>query len=167
MDLVLDLNTSTNWIPIWSAELSILSSTPEINKLNPFPKIQVPFLVSSPIVAIYADHPDLEQSWHFGGNIIQKIQTGITVGGSPDSSAGWKKFFLREINLIFFERIATTYAIELQIPWWIRNLNVQLWGYGGTISSDTRLRLEEIQETLVEIQSQLGSGSSSIEPFEG
>jgi hypothetical protein len=165
MDLVLDLNTSTNWVQIWEAQLSIINSTPELNKLNPFPKIKVPFLASSPILAIYSNHPTLKPSWNFGGYAVQSIQTGITVGGTPDSAAVRKKFFLREITLIFFERISTTYAIELLIPWWIRDLNVTIWGYNGIISSNTEIRLIEIQAALAALQQQVGSGGSSIEPL--
>jgi hypothetical protein len=165
MDLILDLNTSTNWVEIWNTQLTIQSSTPEINKLNPFPRVKVPFLVSSPIIAIYSDHPSLKPSWNFGGYMIQSIQTGLTVGGNPDSQANLKKFFLRRINLIFFEKISTTYAIELSIPWWIRNLDVIIWSYTGIRSSEINLTLEEIQASLVEIKLGLNSSGSSSEPF--
>lgn len=129
----------------------IFSTT--LERFFPIPEQAISILATSEIVGIYCESESAKAGWKLGATVLQKFQTGIFVGGSPDSYINAAKIWLNQITLINFPKIAEEYAIAFRIPFWIRDLTVSVWFYTGEIADSVEDSLGRIEESLVDPQS--------------
>ena len=104
--------------------------------------------MESTIIAVYCESSSAEPSWKYGGRVFQKIFTGLTVGGSAESRVGTAKIWLNEIEVIFFQKVTSTYRLVFNIPYWIRNITVSVYEYTGPIQDTVDSDLQEIKTSL-------------------
>jgi len=126
--MVIQLQSNANfWNQIWF--VSILKS------LEPLPRQVCPILLTSPVILTFLNFPS---GFHFGksgGQIIQKISTGLTVGGGQDAIVGFpKKCIIGEPQLHLFG-IQSTYSLSFDLYTYIAdNGNLSVWEYTGEIN---------------------------------
>jgi hypothetical protein len=132
---VVELNNSNNWESIYSTNVNAVSVVMQNGKrlINPIPEIVVPVVLDKFILAVsvVTDVP-AESEWRFAGYINQKINTGLVIGGGQDAtSINGRSLFLDRINLIFFQKISTSYAVSVRVPKWFPSAGVNIWQYTG------------------------------------
>lgn len=149
MAIVYDFGNSASWSFLWSgSETAEPIPHPVFEKYYTIPDVVVPIQLSSPICAVYAESNTDPGTWRFGGTAFYKIGTGITTGGVPDSFVASRKFYLKQINIIRFQRLATSWTLVLRIPYWIRHIDLSVWEYTGLIEDTIETSLEEIKTLL-------------------
>jgi hypothetical protein len=130
MTRVLALNNANNWESIYSynATAGILSD----NSYIPIPPVIAPVFIESDIIAVYTNtNVPSGRKWFRGGRVEQRLNTGITVGGNPDSTASVQYLILKEINIIFFPKLTSSYSLKFYFPTYFKNIELQVWQYTG------------------------------------
>jgi hypothetical protein len=103
--------------------------------LDPLPGQICPILFTSPVILTFLN---FSGGFHFGksgGQIIQKISTGLVVGGGQDAIVGFpKKCIIGEPQLHLFN-IQTTYSLSFDLYTYIAdNGSLAVWEYIGEIN---------------------------------
>lgn len=156
MSIVYDFSNSQNWQLGWSGE-KIAPDVPNdsLNRYYPIEDFTVPVQFDTPVVAIYLESDTDPGRWIRGGFAKQKISTGITGGGGLDAFSQAVPLRLREINLVQFPQITTSYGITLSIPYWLRHIEVTVYQYVGTI-------VDTIEDKLIECCDELNADIEQV-----
>lgn len=160
---VVELNNSANWEILYSTNISAvqLPTTSGGFKLVPIPPIIPPLILENYILAISieTDVPN-NSTWRFAGDLLQKINTGLVIGGGQDATFSRRQaLFLNQINLVLFDRISTAYSLEIRVPPWFPRAEVNLWEYTG---SDTTEEIIYLQEEFGNINSKLDAIQAAL-----
>lgn len=136
-NLVLQLGNSANWQQLYSTSVNAVSLGAG-SAFAPIGTILVPILIESHIIAVSVTCANAKDTWYFGGLISQKINLGLTVGGLPDSDGVQKsKLYLNGLTLLILPKLTSSYAVEVEVPQWFRQVSLIIWQYVGTISDTT------------------------------
>jgi hypothetical protein len=65
-----------------------------------------------------------------------------------DSFAAARRFYLKQINILRFQRLATNWTLVLRVPYWFRHIDLTVWQYTGLIEDTTETQLDQIQADL-------------------
>lgn len=149
MAIIFDFANSQNWNLSWSGSRTAPPTpAPQLGRYFPIEDFTVPVQFQTPVLAIYLTSTTDPGRWIRGGFAKQKIRTGILGGGSPDTFSQALPLRLREINLLQFAQITTSYAVTLSIPYWLRQIDVTIYEYTGTITDTVEQKLIECCEDL-------------------
>jgi hypothetical protein len=149
---ILNLSDSSKWQSLWFGSFSALGLPDKPGYHYPIDPILVPVLLEARIIAVTATSATAKSRWTYAGKARQKIQTGITVGGVVDAaSVSVKKLSLDKVNLIVFNALTPTYALEIEPIWWLADITLSVWAYTGIDSDTTTEQLNRIELTLNEI----------------
>jgi hypothetical protein len=102
--------------------------------IEPLPRQVCPILLTSPVILTFLNFPS---GFHFGkngGQVIQKISTGLIVGGGQDAIVNFpKKCIIGEPQLHLFP-VQSTYSLSFDLYTYIADDgNLSVWEYtGGT-----------------------------------
>jgi len=153
MTITYQISNSANWNQIWSTTRTAQSVEPSVlEKYYPIPEIVAPFQFDNPILAVYADSNSAEEHWKLAGKAQQKVLTGLVVGGTPETVTAIKRIWLKQISLLIFPRLASTYTLGFNIPYWLRDINLIVWEYVGPINDSIDQKLTAIQSDLATLQ---------------
>lgn len=147
----LDLSNSALWNLVWSANVQAELVANKARYL-PIPPIEVPLLLDTNIVAVLLESSTAPPSWKFAAFLNQKIATGITVGGLNETQTYQEKIWLNRISLIILPRLASTYSVVFNIPYWFYTMSLKLWVYQG---EDRIEPIDEVRDTLLNIDRKL------------
>ncbi len=152
----LQLSNADNWEQIYNISVSAVFITPTVPAK--IPKITVPFLIDTHVLAIYITTSVPEgRNWNFAGYLNQEFNLGLTVGGTPEADElSIRKLFLNRIKLIIFPKITPTYSVSFDIPKWFTNVSITVWKYiGPDYDTVENVLTQEIQPTLAQIESKI------------
>lgn len=150
---ILNLSDSSKWQSLWSGSFSALGIAGKPGYHYPIDPILVPVLLESRIIAITATSATAKPKWWYAGKVRQIIQTGITVGGVVDAaSVNVKKLSLDKINLLIFQPLTPTYALEFEPIWWLDVIELSVWAYTGVDSDTVTQQLDRIELAIDEIE---------------
>lgn len=150
---ILQLQNGSNWTSIWSYSAQAASAPDaRLGSTLAIPPVTVPFLLENNIIAIAVTSPSAPSTWRFGGRLAKKISTGIVTGGLPDTTVSDRKTLLvNRINLLRFTRLTDTYALEIEPPYYFKDIALNLWIYTGVDSDTTSEQLNRIEFAVDEI----------------
>lgn len=102
--------------------------------LDPLPRQICPVLLTSPVILTFLNFPS---GFHFGrsgGQILQKISTGLVVGGGQDAIVSFpKKCIIGEPQLHLFN-VQATYSLSFDLYTYVADTgNLAVWEYTGEI----------------------------------
>lgn len=151
--IIFDAGDSSKWNPLWNTTVNSVS-TPDNRRYYPIPDIEVPFILNSRIIAIYADSETMRPQWKSAGFVNQKVRTGITVGGQTDAKFnGSQRILLKQINILEIPVISITpeYSITFTVHSWHEDMSLQLWEFTGDVLDTTEnLLIEGIARRIIE-----------------
>ena len=126
--MTIQLQPNANlWNQIWFVSIP--------KSLEPLPRQVCPILLTSPVILTFLNFPS---GFHFGksgGEVIQKISTGLVVGGGQDAIVGSpKKCIIGEPQLHLFD-VQSTYSLSFDLYTYIADDgNLSVWEHTGEIS---------------------------------
>jgi hypothetical protein len=148
MALIFDTANSTKWELIFSDSYEaplIPGNTPLLEKYYPIEPITIPYTINSNLVAIFATSENAESHWKYAGQVIQKISLGITVGGVPTGVLSVKKFYLNQWSLLrYLDTYSSDYALQINIPYWLRDISLTLYGYSAPVVDSHEVLLNQL-----------------------
>ena len=105
--------------------------------LEPLPRQICPVLLTSPVILCFLNFPSGFHAGKSGGQLIQKISTGLTVGGGTDAIVGFpKKLIIGEPQLHLFN-VQATYSLSFDLYTYIAdNGNLVVWEYQGNFEQN-------------------------------
>lgn len=147
---ILQLQNSSNWQAFWSG--SSASATLPNGSRVPMPPIEVPLLFENHTIAIVATSPTAKPTWKIAGNVGRKIQAGIFSQGTPDTAiADSRVLRLNRPNLIRFEQVTPTYALEIIPKWWLKDIDIAVFVYTGIDSDTVTEQLNRLERAIDEV----------------
>lgn len=140
-------SNSNNWELLDSGEklASIFGSNGQRIPINPF---DLPVQAHFPTIAVFVETIDSSIRWRYGGHMIAKVFTGLTVGGVSDSIIYRKYLRLNAINIVRIPNLANTYSLGLEVPHWFKSISWNVWEYVGSGNADIEGKLDEIHGIL-------------------
>lgn len=153
---VLQLGNSANWQQLYSTSVNAVSLGAGSVLFAPIETILVPILIESHIIAVSVTSANAKDTWYFGGLISQKINLGLTVGGLPDSDGVQKsKLYLNRLTLLILPKLTSSYAVEVEIPKWFRQVSLIIWQYIGIETDTTEDIIQSVKNDLQSIESKI------------
>ncbi|PSF33633.1 hypothetical protein C7H19_19805 [Aphanothece hegewaldii CCALA 016] len=147
-NLSYNTGNSDNWGQVWQGTFNAPQTPAPINeiyKYYPMPPINIPLLLESELVAFYATSSDAKETWHYAGSVNQRIQTGIVTGGGSDAVVSKKRIWLNQVSVLRYPiKYQSTYALTVNVPYWIRNITLYLWEYIGPVNDAYEEKLDLI-----------------------
>lgn len=166
--IVFDAGDSTKWNLLWDTQVN--SASAPNNRYYPIADIEVPFLLSSQVIAVFASSETARPHWKSAGFINQKIRTGILVGGNNDARYnGSQRLLLGQINVLEIPVIAIEpeYSIRISIHPWHEDIYLQLWEFTGDVLDSTEnLLIEGIVRRIIENRDTLTEIKGIVERIE-
>lgn len=141
-------SNTNNWEILDSGEklASNFGSNGQKIPINPF---ELPVQAQVPTLAVFVETIDSSIRWRYGGHLIARVFTGLTVGGVSDAIIYRKYLRLNAINLVRIPSLANSYSLSLEVPYWFKSISWIVWEYTGIGEADIEGKLDEIQ-TLIE-----------------
>jgi hypothetical protein len=134
MSIIYDFGNNQSWVSIFNDTFTAAAvPTQELREYYPIPDIVIPIQISSPVIAIYCASSSDPGTWNYAGKVRQKINSGLLVGGVLDGLIATRRLKLREVNILRFDRVSSSYSIEISIPYWLRDIGLLVWEYIGLI----------------------------------
>ena len=111
----------------------------------PIGVLTFPLIVDNFTLAIATDLNYVGSSrWKWGGLAQYIINTGITVGGNPDSIVAQKPLFIDQITIIRFPKLSNSYVLKIRVPDWFHDVTYNIYGYSGDGNPDLESKLDTI-----------------------
>lgn len=143
---ILELQNSSKWSRLWDFSVTAAPVPNQPGYTLEIPPIVVPFLLENHIIAIAVTSSTAKPTWKVGGRIAKKIQTGITIGGSPDATiSDARKLYLNQINLFRFTPYTANYALEITPAYYLTQASLSLWVYTGVDTDTVASQLDRIE----------------------
>lgn len=153
---VLQLGNANNWESHYSGSFEAARITVNSRDIYlPILEVEVPITFDKNVLAVYAASATAKPNWSFAGYASQRIRTGLIVGGSHDSVAARKSIWLNEINLLFFDQLASSYSLSIKPAKWLHDISINIWQYTGNQSDTVTDLLQTIHTTTNQILAEL------------
>ena len=149
---ILELQNSSKWDRLWDYAAVAEPIPDRPGYTLEIPMIVLPFQLENHIIAISAKSSTAKPSWKLGGRVAKKIQTGITIGGTPDVTiSDGRKLYLNQINLFRFTPYTANYALEITPAYYLTQVSLSLWVYTGVDTDTVTNQLNRIEFAVDEI----------------
>jgi hypothetical protein len=149
---ILELQNSSKWNRLWDYSAVAAPVPDRPGYTLEIPPIVLPFQLENHIIAISAKSSTAKPSWKLGGRVAKKIQTGITIGGSPDVTiSDARKLWLNQINLFRFTPYTANYALEITPAYYLTQISLSVWVYTGVDTDTVTNQLNRIEFAVDEI----------------
>ena len=140
----LDLSDSRNWEEVYA--FSATAERVGNQAYKPIPQLTIPILFNRSILAVYAEAPNSPPYYKNAGWLSQKINLGITVGGTPDSAPEYlRRVRLKQISLIQWPQLVSEYGIIFNAHYWLEAINLRFWSYTGPETSDVSEQIDLVR----------------------
>lgn len=117
--------------------------------VEPLPRQICPILLTSSVILTFLNFSSGFHSGRSGGQVIQKISTGLVVGGGQDAIVGFpKKCIVGEPQLHIWD-VEATYSLSFDLYNYIADSgNLAVWEYQGVQQNNIENELYEIHSKL-------------------
>jgi hypothetical protein len=128
--------STENWHSLGSYRVVAVQQN---RKQIPIVPQDLPFLVEGQLIAAFITCSQARITWNWGGFALQRVNTALTVGGTPDATYSWHKLYLNEINLIEISQPRFSSAFRFLVPKYFPSWECFIWEYGGPIVDDIQI----------------------------
>lgn len=148
MKPILNILDPNNWRTLYVTELVALPIPSDPRYYYALDTIQVPLLVTNHVLAIVPTTYNSKPYYKWAGTAIKKVQTGITVGGNYNVISERKPLWLNQTNLVRFDPITASYALEIQPSWKLKDIKLEIFAYIGQDSDTVTEQLNRIESAI-------------------
>lgn len=162
MATLYEFSNSSNWQQVWTGQrVAKPAPSPKLKNFFPIPDFSVPVLLDNPVLAVYVTSDDDPGNWRRGGYLKQKVSTGLADGSAVDSYLTQVFLQLRKINIVQLQKINGSFAVELAVPFWFKQVEVTVWEYTGTIADTVGEQLGDLKTFITQCCEELKSLSET------
>jgi hypothetical protein len=129
---------------VWSGSYEQQPVPGELTRFYPIATINVPILLTSPVILVNCTSVNAPLNWKFAGYLRQVIPSPLLIGAATTANTRQERIYLNRLSLIQFERLVSTYQLLIDIPYWIIDVQLSIFEYVGIVA-DTIQRLETIE----------------------
>lgn len=131
-DPILELGNPSNWELIYN-ETFTAGAAPR-GGYFPLQPVDIPVLLSSPIIVVEAQNLDAKPWWYLGCRMQQVLSVGI----APDRVLGaFVRCPVNRPRIFRFPRLAADYSLRAEIPPWYERMKISVFEYLGPIGDTT------------------------------
>jgi hypothetical protein len=130
---------------------NVVASYGPTNKMIPIPQQDLPITTTSRLIGIYISCDRMRTTWNWAGFALERVFTGLSVGGDSDSIKSSHKLYLGQINLVSLDLPSGTSSIRFVVPRYFPSWQCSVWAYTGPIDDSVesiRSLTSQIWETL-------------------
>lgn len=122
----------------------------------PLPPFKIPLLIESPIIAVRATSEEAGGSWKLGAWCDRVIPTSSQVIAIAQISAERNPLGLGKTTLLdFSQNPVDSYQLQIEPPYWMPDLRIEVWEYVGAIGDTLADDLDVARVDLVRIEAKL------------
>lgn len=158
-NLIADFQQENNWVQTWADHVEAQPVNGNPNRRIPIRTIVVPILIESPVLGIFVNSDTAAPHWRYAGMCRQIIPTGLTIGGVTNAHTERRKLYLYRLNLLILPKLTAEYSLQIDVPYWIIDLRLNLFEYVGLIGDSTEIALNSLEEDIARIESKIDSAS--------
>ncbi len=134
-----------NWSVVYDQTFNATNVNPVLERFNSIPNIELGYTIESPIIAVYCANSQAKDNWRYGGRYLAKMLTTLEVGLiEPPSVLKVGKIYLNQVEIIELPPYASSYAFEVQVPYWHRNFHLKIWEYTGNNQNTIHRKLDDL-----------------------
>ncbi|MDJ0600753.1 MAG: hypothetical protein QNJ37_18140 [Crocosphaera sp.] len=134
-----------NWSIIFDQTFDAVSVNPVLERYKPIPKIQLGYTIDAPIIAVFCANNEAKPNWRYGGRYFAKMLTSLNAGGTqPDTVLKVGKIYLNQIKIIQLPPFTSSYAFDVDVPYWHRNFQLKIWEYTGNNQNTIHRKLDDL-----------------------
>ncbi len=135
----------SNWSIIFDQTFNATSVNPVLERFNPIPDIKLGYTINSPIIAVYCANSEARDNWRYGGRYLAKMLTTLNVNQvEPDTVLKVGKIYLNQVEIIQLPPFTSSYAFEVQVPYWHRQFQLKIWEYTGNNQNTVHRKLDDL-----------------------
>lgn len=108
-------------------------------RLVPISHQDMPFLVEGQLIAVLITCSKAKITWSWAGVALQRVNTALAVGGSPDAVYSSHKLYLNEIRLIEVSQPRVSSAFRFLVPKYFPSWECSIWEYSGPVVDDLQI----------------------------
>jgi hypothetical protein len=150
-----ELNNSQNWSLAYQEYKESIQVTPQ-GGYTPLPAFEVPIIFSSRIlIAKTVSNIPVGKRWKWAGN-LKALQAFPNAGiNSQKSEIASYSLSLNRSKLIILPEIASGYELILSDAFWLRNLQLTIYEFTGSISDNLTQLVTAVQSDVLRIESKI------------
>lgn len=137
-----ELGNSANFLMIYD-ETRTVTRTPD-NRYVPLPAFEIPYLFSTPVLAIKAISTKAKAGWKYAGILTQRVQLGTSGSANtlPLAETQRRSLRLQRTELCIFPMLTAQYDLVHECPFWVEDMRLIIWEYVGPIIDNTNELVE-------------------------
>lgn len=163
----LELSNSSNWNLIYAGEATAEAGNYR-NSFIPIGDRVVSLQLDKPILAALVDSNEAKPYWKSAGYLVQKMITGITVGGLPDARLDKRyRLYRGGLQLILLPQVRGDYSITFEVPFWFSHWQGFLWEYLGSDTDSVADKLDELANAIAAVSSDLTTLQNDFDAYTG
>jgi hypothetical protein len=143
---------SANWEAVWSEDFTAPAPPGGVSALEryyPIEEITIPQQLETSLIAFYASSSTAEAGWRYAASVRQKFITPLLGGGTPNAIGSNKRIWLNQWTLLHYSvSFGTTYSLIVKVPFWMRQISLQLYAYTGPVNHMVQPTLNQILQEL-------------------
>ena len=108
-------------------------------RLIPIAPQDMPILIEGQLIAVLITCSQAKITWSWAGVALQRVNTALVIGGSPDAVFSSHKLYLNEIRLIQVSQPRVSSAFRFLVPKYFPSWECSIWEYSGPIADDLEI----------------------------
>ena len=145
MAIEYQFNNRQNWFSVHDQTYNATNVNQVLERFNPIPPIKLGYTIDSPIIAIYCANSEAQDNWRYGARYLAKMLTTLLVGQTePDTVLKVGKLYLNQVEIIQLPPVSSSYALEIQVPYWHREFKLKIWEYTGNNQNTVQRKLDDL-----------------------
>ncbi|MDJ0660553.1 MAG: hypothetical protein QNJ42_13855 [Crocosphaera sp.] len=133
------------WSLFWSENLTAPYAQSGLERFYSLGRISPPTLLEKPIIGVWCKNSEAKPNWRYAARYFITIQTGLSPDiGIPNTVIKTGKLYLDQVEIIHIPSISSTFALEIDIPYWHRKFRINVFEYIGNDQNTIHRKLDDL-----------------------
>ena len=145
MAIEYQFNNRFNWLLFHDQTYNATDVNPVLERFKPILPIKLPNTIDSPIMAIFCANSEAQGNWRYGARYLAKMTTTFVINGKQtDTVLKVGKLYLDQVEIVQLQPVSSSYALEIQVPYWHRQFQLKIWEYTGNNQNTVHRKLDDL-----------------------
>lgn len=151
---IADLKNDNNWKLVYQDSKTVTYDA--AGGYAPLPAFEIPITFDKELIAVKTLSAGAKFSWRFSGVLTQRMQLGGGFTPLPVASLSYNRLRINRSSLLHFPTYNTDYELLFEPYFWIKNIDLTIWEYNGSITSDILVSINDVRDdNLVRIEDKI------------